>query len=236
MTKSGPAAVSVGSTATYNVTVTNNGGVPATEVSLADTLTGPALIHTITADQGSCSISSGNGQQATCTLGTLAPGESAEITVVAEPTRGPTGMGLNTITNTVEATAANDPSASSDSVTTALTNTNGCTIIGTSGNDTINGTTQSDVICSLGGADIINAANGNDTVYAGTGNDIVHGNNGNDTLNGGPGNDTITGDNGNDSLRGEDGNDSLNGNAGVNTNNGGPGSNTCTNPTTGPGC
>ncbi len=229
-----PDPAAVGGSLTYVVTVTNNGPTSATSVSAATTLSGAsATILSASSSQGSCTVSA---PTVTCSLGTLANGASATITITVEPN----ATGTVTASSTVSASEA-DPSSSNNSASqsTTINNTLGCTITGTPGNDTLNGTNGADVICGLGGNDTISGGNGSDTIYAGSGNDIIQGgnsddtiyagpgddtshgetllgllDNGSDTIYGGPGNDTLDGGNGNDTLTDTDGADSLSGSNG----------------------
>lgn len=218
VTKAGPATVSISDRATYNLTVRNNSAqVTATNISLSDTLTGPAAtLVSASPGQGTCTTTASS---ATCALGTLAPGTSTTITVVVEP------RATGTLTNraTVSATQTDPASANNTATaTTTVNNARGCTRIGTSGTDNLTGTVGNDVICALGGNDTVNAGSGNDTVYGGHGDDRLDGSSGNDTLNGGPGNDNLIGNIGNDNLNTVD-NVSAN-----DTANGGIGTDTCT--------
>ncbi|MFJ5776034.1 calcium-binding protein [Streptomyces sp. NPDC093094] len=216
VTKSGPAAVSIGDRATYMVRVTNTGTTAsATGVSVSDTLTGVAVsVVSATSTQGTCSTTA---TAASCALGTLAPGATATVTVAAEP------RATGTLTDRATATTAQtDPNPGNNTATanTTVDNARGCTRIGTSGNDTVTGTSGADVICSLGGDDTVGAGNGNDAVHGGFGNDRLDGGTGNDTLDGGTGNDILLGNSGNDRLSTVDGisaNDTANGGAGTDT-------------------
>jgi uncharacterized delta-60 repeat protein/uncharacterized repeat protein (TIGR01451 family) len=217
VTKSGPATVSIGDRPTYSMTVTNSGPAAATNVSLSDTLSGPAAtVVSATTTAGTCTTTAGG---ATCSLGTLPVGGSATVTIAAEP------RATGTLTNqaTVSATQT-DPVPANNTATQATTvnNARGCTLIGTSGNDTITGAYGNDVICALGGDDTVNASYGNDTVYGGYGNDRIDGGFGDDTLNGGPGNDNVIGNYGNDRI------DTVDSVFGNDTANGGFGTDTCT--------
>ncbi|MFE2913984.1 calcium-binding protein [Kitasatospora indigofera] len=206
VTKSGPSTVSLGDTASYTVKVTNTSTtLPATAVTLADTLTGPAVLLSATPGQGTCSTSAAG---ASCALGTLAPGASATVTVVVEPTA------TGTLSDRATVGAAQPdpvPADNSATATTTVNNAHGCTIIGTSGADNLFGTSGNNVICSLGGNDMVSAGGGNDIVYAGSGNDTVDGGSGNDTLYGGAGNDSLSGSTGADTLNGGPGSDTLTG-------------------------
>ncbi|WP_329385251.1 calcium-binding protein [Streptomyces sp. NBC_01351] len=219
VTKAGTTTASIGDQATYTVTVTNtHTTTTATGVTLTDTLTGPGTLLSATpgAGQGTCTVTGGG---ANCSLGALAPGARATVTLVAEPR----GTGTLTDRATVSATQT-DPVLANNTATatTTVNNARGCTIIGTSGADTLNGGYFNDVICALSGNDVIRPGYGNDTVHAGPGNDNVDGGFGNDSLNGGTGNDTLTGNYGNDVLNTADGV------AGNDTANGGSGTDTCT--------
>ncbi|MBJ7472396.1 MAG: DUF11 domain-containing protein, partial [Solirubrobacteraceae bacterium] len=70
----------VGGTVTYLVTVTNDGPQAATNVVLTDQLPAGATITSVTPSTGTCA----GGDPRTCSLGTLAPGASATVTVVAQ--------------------------------------------------------------------------------------------------------------------------------------------------------
>ncbi|MER5310815.1 calcium-binding protein [Streptomyces sp. NPDC002773] len=219
VTKTGTTTVSIGDRATYTVTVTNaaTSTATATGVTLSDTLSGAgATLVSAVPSQGGCTTTP---TSATCTLGTLAPGASATVTVTAEP------RATGTLTNTADVSGTpQDPTPSNNraTATTSVNNARGCTIIGTGGADTLNGGSGNDVICGLGGNDIIRAGYGNDTAHGGFGNDNIDGGFGDDTLNGGPGNDSLTGTYGNDRLTTTDGT------SGNDTANGGPGTDTCT--------
>ncbi|MFI1508742.1 calcium-binding protein [Streptomyces sp. NPDC020597] len=210
VTKSGPTTVSIGDRATYTVRVTNNSTTAtATGVSLSDTLSGVAVsVVSATTGSGTCTITA---TTASCSLGVLAPGAVATVTVAAEP------RATGTLTDRATAGAAQtDPSTGNNTATaiTTVDNARGCTRIGTSGNDTITGTFGNDVICALGGDDTVDAGSGNDTVHGGYGNDRLDGGPGNDTLTAGPGNDNLIGNSGTDNLNTVDnvsGNDTANG-------------------------
>ncbi|MFF9328155.1 calcium-binding protein [Streptomyces sp. NPDC014776] len=219
VTKTGPAALTLGDRATYTVRVTNAAGstTTATGVTLTDTLSGAGgTLVSATASQGGCTLTA---TTATCALNSLAPGASATVTVVAEPRTS------GTLTDTAHVTAGQtDPAPGNDTATaaTGVTNSRGCTIVGTSGADTLTGTAGNDVICGLGGNDTIRSGSGTDTVHGDYGNDVIDGGTGNDTLYGGPGNDNVYGNYGADRVTTTDGvtaNDTANG---------GPDPDTCT--------
>ncbi|MFG2880065.1 calcium-binding protein [Streptomyces sp. NPDC048337] len=218
VTKDGATSLSLGDAVTYTVRVTNNSTTTAaTGVQLTDALSGTAAgtVLGTTTTQGSCTTTP---TQATCALGTLPAGATATVTLTAEPSR------AGSLTDTATVSAQNDttPGNNTATRTTTVTNTRGCTIVGTSGNDTLNGGYGNDVICALSGNDTVNASFGNDTVHAGPGNDRVDGSYGNDTLIGGPGSDNLIGNFGTDSLN------TVDGVSGNDTANGGYNTDTCT--------
>ncbi|MGW6568131.1 calcium-binding protein [Streptomyces sp. NPDC054975] len=206
VTKTGPATISIGDQATYTVRVTNRSTTTAaTGVSVSDTLTGASgTLLTATPSQGGpCAVSA---TTVNCGLGTIAPGASATVTVVAEP------RATGTLTDRVTTAATETDPVPADNTATASTSVNnarGCTIIGRSTGETLTGTFGNDVICALSGNDTINGGGGNDTVHAGPGNDVANGGNGGDRLIGQSGNDRLNGDAGNDNLDTRDG---VNGN------------------------
>ncbi|MFF8861847.1 calcium-binding protein [Streptomyces sp. NPDC015139] len=218
VTTTGPSSVDLGDRATYTVRVTNSAASPgsASGVTLGDALSGvQATVVSATAGQGGCTLTSATG--ATCSLGSLAPGASATVTVVAEPRTTGTLRNAATVTATQTDPAPADNTAAA---TTGVGNARGCTIVGTSGSDTLTGTGGDDVICALGGNDVVRAGGGRDTVHGDFGDDYADGGLGDDTLYGGPGNDTLTGSSGNDRLVTTDGvarNDTADGGTGFDT-------------------
>lgn len=79
-----PDPVEVGSTLTYTLEATNAGPNSATGVVITDTL--PATLSGVTASSpdGTCTIS---GRLVTCTIGDLAVGETATVTITGTPTQ-----------------------------------------------------------------------------------------------------------------------------------------------------
>jgi uncharacterized repeat protein (TIGR01451 family) len=109
LTKTGsPNPAVVGTNLSYRLTVTNNGPAAATSVSVADNL--PANVSFVSAQttQGSCS---GAGP-VNCSIGTLANGASAVVTIVVTPNL------AGQITNTASVTGTEaDPDASNNTAT-----------------------------------------------------------------------------------------------------------------------
>lgn len=81
VTKTGPATATVNTNVHYDVTVTNNGPIPATGVTLVDTVEGNALIDTATLP-ANCTAA---GNVITCNIGNLAVGASSAIGINITP-------------------------------------------------------------------------------------------------------------------------------------------------------
>jgi uncharacterized repeat protein (TIGR01451 family) len=114
ITKSGPPTATAGSPITYTVVATDNGPSPATGVVVTDTLPAALSFNSAASSQGSCSNASG---AVTCSLGDLATGASATITLSATPT----SVGTTTNTATVRANEADpNPANNSASATTVV--------------------------------------------------------------------------------------------------------------------
>jgi len=87
-----PDPTGVGYPLVYTVTVTNHGLLDATGVVLTDTLPGSVILSAATPSQGAC----GGTAAVVCTLGALASGSQASVTLVVTPTA--IGSLLNTVT------------------------------------------------------------------------------------------------------------------------------------------
>jgi uncharacterized repeat protein (TIGR01451 family) len=86
ITKTASSPVIAGTNVTYTLSVTNNGPSDAPNVVVTDTLPGELTNVSVTPSQGSCTdgIPGNPGQPLTCTLGSLANGGSATISVVGK--------------------------------------------------------------------------------------------------------------------------------------------------------
>jgi uncharacterized repeat protein (TIGR01451 family) len=80
-----PDPMDEGATLGYSSTVRNAGDTPAADVTLTQTLPGLGTAIGATSSQGTCTIS---GRVVTCSLGTLAPGVSADVQVTFRPSAG----------------------------------------------------------------------------------------------------------------------------------------------------
>ncbi|HZI87832.1 MAG TPA: PQQ-dependent sugar dehydrogenase, partial [Pyrinomonadaceae bacterium] len=103
----------VGISLSYRITITNNGPALATNVSMVDTLPSGLTFVTATPTQGSCN---GAGP-VTCSLGNLAAGASAVVTIAVNPTS--TGSVMNSATVSAAETDF-DASNNSASITTFI--------------------------------------------------------------------------------------------------------------------
>jgi len=105
----------VGQNLTYTITVTNGGPATATGVTMSDTLPKNAGFGAVTSSQGSCTIKP-EKRLVTCSLGSVAGGAKATVTIVVKPTS------KGTITNTATASATQpDPNAANNSATAVTT-------------------------------------------------------------------------------------------------------------------
>jgi uncharacterized repeat protein (TIGR01451 family) len=97
-----PDPVHVGQNLTYTITVTNNGPASATGVTATDQLPKNAGFGSASTTKGTCALKP-QKRVVTCTLGTLARGETVTITIMVKPTK------KGTITNVVTVQSASPP-------------------------------------------------------------------------------------------------------------------------------
>ncbi len=108
--------VVAGTGLTYTLTVINNGPSVATGVTLHDALPTGLTYRESTATSGSCSV---DGQDLSCALGSVSPGDPVTVTLTARLAR---GYGSSSVTNTATVTSAvTDPVASNNSGTATST-------------------------------------------------------------------------------------------------------------------
>ena len=114
ITKTGPSAVTRGNTATYGITVTNNGPATATNVTITDPIPSGFTFSTYTSN-ATCSM---QGSNVVCTLSTLTSGSSTTVSLVFTV---PTVSSCTTSTVTNIATVASQQSDSSTGNNTSQT-------------------------------------------------------------------------------------------------------------------
>jgi len=102
-----PDPVYVGSELTYDVNVNNNGPATAGGVTLADNLPDGVALDSATPSQGSCNPS---GQTISCQLGTLGPGDAANVQIKVTPQEG------GTITNVASVTSNEEDANTADNI------------------------------------------------------------------------------------------------------------------------
>ncbi|HEX8099607.1 MAG TPA: hypothetical protein VF660_05325 [Actinomycetota bacterium] len=115
LTKSGsPNPAHVGKRLTYTITVGNNGPDAATGATVEDDLPAAVKFVSVSPSQGSCTRAM---RIVTCSLGTLAAGQGATVTIVVKPTT------KGSITNlaTVSASSPADPNAANNTATAITT-------------------------------------------------------------------------------------------------------------------
>jgi uncharacterized repeat protein (TIGR01451 family) len=105
---------------TYTETVTDNGPLDAKGISLSDPIPANVQFKTVTTTQGTCTKPTAKNPKLTCSLGDLANGKTATVTLVVLPSH------KGTVTNTVSisSTSPPDPNSANNS-TTAQTTVNG---------------------------------------------------------------------------------------------------------------
>ncbi|HYV31408.1 MAG TPA: hypothetical protein VEO53_09920, partial [Candidatus Binatia bacterium] len=105
--KATPEPVTVGTSLTYSLVVTNRGPAPATAVALTNTLPAGVTYVSATASRGTCSQSAG---VVTCALGALASGTAVNVSILVTP------LASAQLTNRANVgTTAFDPTTSNNS-------------------------------------------------------------------------------------------------------------------------
>ena len=161
---SGDAEPAVGDTVTFEITVTNNGGDDATNVTLTDTL--PAGL-TATANNGNATAGTYVASTGVWTIATLADGASATLTIEGVVAAGQEGNTISNVTTaatsdeTDPTTGGDDLGESVDVINSILADNDdfsGTPILSTGGDtasvfgdDTLNGATfaDGDVVASI---------------------------------------------------------------------------------------
>src|SRR5690348_1175510 len=121
LTNSGsPNPVASGQQLTYTITAINTGGQTATCVTVTDPLPDTVHFGSVSTTQGTCTHTLGTSKTkdgaVTCSIGDLAAGGQAEVTIVVRTTR------TGTLTDTATVTASNiTPSDADDSATAIVT-------------------------------------------------------------------------------------------------------------------
>jgi uncharacterized repeat protein (TIGR01451 family) len=224
-----PDPVSVGSTLTYTIQVSNLGPEGATGVTVTDRLPSQVKFVSAMASSGSCT---GKGRTINCDVGSLAAdptkANAATVTIAVQPKKVGTIVSSASVKGVEkDPVSANDQAQTSTTVTapavlsscrgipTTLTGTRKADrLVGTAGPDVIAGLEGNDSIFGLDGRDLICTGAGNDRAGAGSASDRVFGGVGADRLSGGRGGDLVAGNPGGDVLFGNHGNDRLRGGAG----------------------
>lgn len=107
-----PDPAGVGANLTYTLTVANAGPQAAADTTVTDSLPGGVTYVSTSASQGSCSGTS----TVVCTLGPLASGASATVTIVVRPTAAGTVANSATVSS-----STSDPIAGNNSATATTT-------------------------------------------------------------------------------------------------------------------
>lgn len=100
----------------YTMTVTNKGPDTATNVQLADPAPAGITYLTATPSQGTCAVTA---SLITCTLGTIAPGQTVTVNATGRATQ--VGSLTNTATVTGSGGGEANPADNTDSATTVVT-------------------------------------------------------------------------------------------------------------------
>jgi hypothetical protein len=215
-----PDPVRAGEPLAWDVTVTNQGALAASNVAFTFRPPGAAKIRffgVAPSGGGNCVI---NTVVLDCTwAGPTAAGTSRTARIRVIPRRvGVLRPTLFAFSATADLVTANNHATATTRVIASdvrAANSGRCTIIGDNGPNILTGTPGKDIICGLGGNDILTGLGNNDVLRGGPGNDTLNGNAGRDVLVGGSGRDHLNGGSGNDSLDGGSGNDVIVGGIGL---------------------
>jgi uncharacterized repeat protein (TIGR01451 family) len=107
-----PDPAHVGQPLTYTITVTNNGPLTASGVTMTDNLPKKAGFGSASTTQGVCSYKSSRRIVA-CNIGNVTSGSSVVVTIVIKPT----AKGTIQNTATVSATSPTDPNPNNNTAT-----------------------------------------------------------------------------------------------------------------------
>ncbi|HEX7830959.1 MAG TPA: hypothetical protein VF787_14985 [Thermoanaerobaculia bacterium] len=174
ITKNGPATITAGNDITYTITLTNLGVSTADAVTLSDTLPAGTTFVSQTQNSGpalDCTTPPVGGTGAiTCTVPTLAPGDTATLTFVFNVSSAAAAGGTISNTATVTSTTS-DPSTGNNSSTSNATVATSADVSvvksGPSGAQPGGNITYNVTVSNLGPSDAANVSL-SDTVPAGT--------------------------------------------------------------------
>jgi Ca2+-binding RTX toxin-like protein len=184
---------------------------------VVDVLATAVDLASVSTTVGTCSGST----TLVCQLGTMAPGESATITISVTPTTAGTVANVATVSANLDADLTDNASLTQVTIVPATGGgggggggSRGCTISGTGEADVLRGTSGRDVICAGGGDDRIAGLGGKDLLRGGAGDDRLVGGSSNDRLFGQGGADVLRGSGGSDRLVGGASDDRFSGGGG----------------------
>ncbi|MFO1519403.1 MAG: DUF11 domain-containing protein [bacterium] len=142
-----PDAVEVGQDITYVLTVTNNGPEAALNVVLTDNLPSQVAFVNALSNQGTCS----GAPQLSCSLGILAKGESALVTVIVTASaNGSVSNTVNVRSDDFDPNTANNTASSSTTVNAAGTNNGGSNSVSGGGGCSLNPSVKDGNLLQLG--------------------------------------------------------------------------------------